>query len=300
MGQPISPFQALLAARDLDPWNKVNRTLPKRPHDPKGTGSFMRFIHEVGFVIDLLLDSCQIDPFVLVETGAIAAVEAAWSIISPDIKEGYHQIVGQSLVCTLKQEIRGARSFDSKFWNGAQRNLFKLAEVADLAVWRLFLASVFADGLADWMTMAETIQGCRGSKSDTSSSLAYGAIPDANAHYPGNGFDWVTGNPEFPVFPAVTVITPGNIGYIVWCANAEATDHNPVPMISFIEVLETGEQLDRQESVVAPDGKIHPIIHKVKRFNTGATAETLVVRARAAVGLPTGQAYFHTGFCAVR
>jgi hypothetical protein len=250
-----------------------------------------------GNVKALWYEPCQVPPVFLVETGIAAAAEMFLSVLEPDIKEAYHQIVGQSLVKTLKEEA-GGENHEKPFYADGRRFLYGLAEGIDNLAWRFFLADVVLGGLANWTSTVWKMSGCTGTKYDGAGLSPYGATGDVTGKVPLNGFDWNFSNPPYePVRPAEVVAPPGGHASIMWISRGTfAGGHDPVPMVAEIvaENLENGVQtvLDRDQQGYDEDGEIKPAIVKAR---LGAPKEgqgyALFVRAAATIELPHNEMF---------
>jgi len=177
---------------------------------PYSKPMWQRVADAVGNIRRMLVVPCGPEVSVWVELGIEAALVAMWTIEEPDEKEAYHKILGKSLVCSLKTEIRDAHKMSGGEEGPALRFLFRTAELVDKAVWKLFLAAVAADALILWSNMLNKQSGCKtpgnpnyGSGTGYTGALAFGG--------PWQSMDYFFTAPSrfAPVSPASVVVRPG-------------------------------------------------------------------------------------------
>ena len=105
---------------------------------------------------------------VLLETLFPAALHALADFVEPDIKEAYKikdgfRKGGTKKGRSLWKQIKGfAGEFEKTpaIKDGAKRTLFEFAELADRAVWWLFIIGLVTDFAYEWSTTAWEMAGC--------------------------------------------------------------------------------------------------------------------------------------------
>lgn len=121
----------------------------------------------VGNLEKIFFEPCSTPPTLWVTTGFPALLRAFITIIEPDPKEAYHELLGHSLYHDIKQSIREAHEEGSLVTDGFRNLVFGLADIVDMSVWYLFLASVGEDFLANWTSQVMRLANCTESKKGT-------------------------------------------------------------------------------------------------------------------------------------
>lgn len=120
--------------------------------------------HIVDNITNLLFAPCDDPPSLWVTTGVPALLKAFTTILTPDFKEGYHKLVGQSLYHDWKQSIKDAHEEESVIGDGFRNFVFGMADKVDMASWYMFLAGVAEDGLLDWTSQVYKMANCVGDR----------------------------------------------------------------------------------------------------------------------------------------
>lgn len=233
----------------------------------------------VGGLTKLYHVPCSVPPSLWLETSIPAIVNAVWTVLSPDLKEAYHIAVGQSLVCSLKSEIREATELGGGELGEATRFLFRAAEWADLAVWWLFLASVGADGFLDWTSMAYELAGCTGPSGAQDSDNPQGGTTDNTDIENANGFSWLTNDPFKPAFAMNVFVEPNQSYGLFWSCSGQDVAGNRIPMTVITYELGTGIIIDNYQTQRGKDGKIPPAIAMARGRNNPNEAQIIGVLA---------------------
>lgn len=255
--------------------------------------------NSIGFVKRLYFDKCSPSPAVWVETLPFALMRAAWSLVEPDNKEVYHQLRGKSLQCDLKSAIREAQEASGAEETAADRFVFSAAEFADMTLWYLFLASIGAEGLVDWSTMAMEMSGCLGAKVGNSSTSPDGATTTPTRTGISNGGEWWTNNPKNPKITASLVVPAGHAFFIGWAARiGDPATRVAIPCTSVMEFTEAGILLD-QHVVKEVNGKIAQNIVFHKGINTTGRSGTARVTCWGNFPLNHDEAFFLSGRCSL-
>lgn len=255
-------------------YSRNGRPLP--PVDPKGTGMLARLAHEIGYIAQLWDGMCGLDPWFAVESGVEAAMHAFFTVLEPDLKEVWHKATGKSAVCTLKTEANDVHEFGSKFDDGLKNFAFTASEVADLAIWRLFLASVSIDGFADWTSQNYIFNACSGSRHYTSTK-PFGGTADPTNINDANGFDW---DCSAGVFQPTITLQPGHSGFIYWNCSCMAGDGFPVPVISQIYNRNTGFVYREKTSTFDEHGNPRATTQSIRISNAPDATDLLQISLR--------------------
>ena len=93
-----------------------------------------------------------------------AAREGVWtmvqSVVSPDPKELYHQIVGESFYHTVKNSMVKGGLVEPVELSPQTRGLFLAADLVDVSLWYMFLFGSAVKGLIDFSTHVQRYSGC--------------------------------------------------------------------------------------------------------------------------------------------
>lgn len=184
---------------------------------------------------------CAIPPAVLVETAVPGFLDAIWTYVIPDKKEGYHILRGKSLVCDSKGVISYALEKSGIEEGVTTRILFTSLEWIDLGVWYLFLASLVRGALLSWSSGILEQHPCTdGSISCTSTRTQGGISSGPNAFWSGLEFLYDQGDPCFPAGASGIEILPGETCTIAAQVDFVDTLQVPTPAMSRIVNLESG------------------------------------------------------------
>lgn len=178
-------------------------------------------------ITNILFAPCDTPPSLWVATALPAAIEAMWSILSPDPKEMYHMLAGQSLKHTLQEEIEAAHTEKSVFSEGALKKLFKVAEWADMTVWYAFLASVAESGMLNWTTQVSKLSGCQNTTKGHIESSWVSSASEAN-EWTSPPFVFTDGHGGSYVGQAAVEVPKNKSGIIAVHTTAMAGDGQPV------------------------------------------------------------------------
>lgn len=263
-------------------------------------GGLNALLRPVGRVTRLAIEPCSVPPTIWAETAGPAVLEAIMTIASPDIKEAYHITTGHSLVCTLKSDIKDGLKEAGERPGAWTRRLFKASEVVDAAIWYMFLASVGADALVDWTTMAYRVAGCTDITQRGSSDSPQGATVDSSGNGVETGFSWLTDNPLDPAFGASVQVRPGHNWGIFWHVEGVDLARNPVPMDARILDDDTGDVLDHFGGQMGKDGKAGPTIVWQKGTNLGSTIKSYSVYSHGTIATSHNEVFAGSGsYCHV-
>lgn len=235
-------------------------------------GGIKNLQRPVGKLTRLAIEPCSVPPSIWIETSIPAIMSAIWTIIEPDLKETYHIATGHSLVCSFKQEIRMAAEESGGDIGEATRYVFRAAEWVDLAVWWLFLASVGADALYDWTSMAYRVTGCTGPQNRGSSDSPQGATTDITFDFTPSGFSWLTDDPLFPAFAPSVSVRPNHSWSIFWQSRGADVSGQTVPITAQIIEVASGTIIDSFEGQRDKTGKIAPAVV----WNRGLNEHTIL------------------------
>lgn len=190
---------------------------------------------------------CDDPPSVWIEAAIPAVLEMIYTIVEPDFKEAYHQIVGKSLVCSMKQAVMDAHEADSSVPDSLRRGVFKLAEMADMAVWYAFLASVGEQALLNWTSQVFKFSKCNGQRAGhIKGPWLQSAI--SNDVWTGTECQISDGSGGTIYGSTGITVKPGHSGIVAVHGSAQTLDHNPLGLSARIIVSPTNEILDTDES----------------------------------------------------
>jgi hypothetical protein len=235
-------------------------------------------ISDVGAILRFISLPCASDPMLYVEAAVPALLKAFWEIASPDPKEVYHKVWGQSFVCSLKQTMVEAREFAGQEPAFYERALFSIAEIVDMAIWYLFLADVGEDALINWGSQIIQLSGCFDHTHKIKSGPMWlGGIYDATGPW-AISCSVVDGS---DIVPMAVTIPPGRSGF-VGGAFQYNTFANPFPQAVESRVIAYDPfdqayhyQLDYTRSPVRKNGQIGKAI-AFQKFKNG-TGRTIVL-----------------------
>lgn len=104
-------------------------------------------------VRDWLLIECTDPDLLYVAMAFEAAIQAAWTIITPSTKQLIEETTGKSWVCHAKTTISGARRGGLIASDGWGNFLYGLARGLDVFAYYQFVADIAGEGLINWMSM---------------------------------------------------------------------------------------------------------------------------------------------------
>lgn len=108
----------------------------------------------------LLVIPCAVPTTVYLEAAKDAVWQVAFSILSPDPKEVYHTLRGNSLSHDIKAGLEDAGIVPARGDNAATRASFAFADTIDVALWYMFLFSTATEGLVDFSSQVQRHAGC--------------------------------------------------------------------------------------------------------------------------------------------
>jgi hypothetical protein len=255
----------------------------------------------IGQIFRILSIPCSAPPSLWVQTAIPELLRGFYSILQPDLKEQYHRTFGQSLVCSLKQEIAEAREAEGKSATKATRFLFTAAEWADMTFWYAFLASIAVEGIADWTSQVYKIEGCipDPNRNSNTGRDPIGAVFD-RGNWDNNAFVWRTDNPDDPEIDPQLVLEPGQRGVLAVHTSGEDLAGISVPLSLRIQNTTTGTIYEEFTPSVVHDGKFEPsqIFRRVK--NTSSFEQKWQIRGTCFDELPDGECFpSQGGMCTV-
>lgn len=103
-----------------------------------------------GAIKRLMIIPCAVPAEVYFEASVSALWRIAYNIASPDPKEIYHQLIGNSLYHDIKQGAQDTHIVSPVDQSRITRGLFLLADFVDVAAWYMFLFGSVVDGLVDF------------------------------------------------------------------------------------------------------------------------------------------------------
>jgi hypothetical protein len=257
-------------------------------------------LRDVGALTRIFWIPCSAPASLWIEAAGPALIKAIYSVAEPDLKETYHQTVGQSLVCSIKQSITEAIEDAGGETTASDRFVFKVSEVVDEAIWTMFLAAIGADALIDWTSMVYRLQGCTNVKKWASSSDPIGGTSGSGQGTSANGLAWVTSDPSNPrITPNVEVL--GNRKwFIAWGCGLADVGGVPVGCTSVLLNSSTNQVLDTHVQNVRPDGKVAKTIV----FGSGVSPNDSAVHGYKVIcwsqdPCPHNVAFPTHGFCSI-
>lgn len=157
---------------------------------------------------------CAANYPIYVEAATAAVMRIAWNIISPDPKEVYHQVFGNSFYHDLKAGLTDGKVFKPLDESAVTRTVFNIADVVDVTLWRMFLFGSVVDGLVDFTSQVKTLTNCK-HKNNPNFFQGTGyinAIGDDGRYY-GDLFHGTTGDGQDRAGPASFITGNGRGGF---------------------------------------------------------------------------------------
>lgn len=199
-------------------------------------------------ITQIITQPCAISPAVFVDTAFEAAMRMVVTVVEPSPKEEYHTLTGESTVGTIKRFLGGEHVSYSRGHGGGRSRvyfggtdaeiiapvaenygkkfLFRGLEVADMAIWYLFLASITAEGLLDWTSQLSRLSGCNPADLYGESTEPRLAIHSEGAW---ESFSWAVGGGAFaPVWGGS--LTMDTMSYVTISGSAAAKDVHGTPV----------------------------------------------------------------------
>jgi hypothetical protein len=118
-----------------------------------------------GAVNRILAITCAVPTAVYVDAAVKGAWHFAYNIISPDPKEIYHQLIGNSLYHDIKAGAEGTGVVPPRSESNITKGLFLIADTVDVALWYGFIFGSAVDGLVDFSTQLQKYSGCEEKRS---------------------------------------------------------------------------------------------------------------------------------------
>lgn len=251
-----------------------------------------------GAIKRLLEIPCAPTPMVYIEATAAAAIEMFISYVSPDYRELYTKGTGKSIFCDVEGTIHQVQRATGGKIPQLERFLFKIAKKVDISTYWYFLASIIADGVIDWATIARKLSEC-GHTNDPNAGAGYayiGAIPD-DGSWGGQPFSFDPPSKYAPASPAGVTVPPGWAYILSASCSWRSSLGTGVPTLSRIVVKDViafddgptpmiGDVLDHHQNTVDMYGTAHPNHVWTKGVNPANAIITYEAQWAYAGGMP--------------
>lgn len=241
---------------------------------------------------------CSVPPTLWVETFETAALQALYTFAEPDKKEVYHQVSGNSVLCSYKQVVHDAQQTPNFDKTPLTRGTFKILELIDQKLWWTFVLDVVADGLFNWTSQILQLTNCDALNRPytASSSIPFGAIRDQGNYGVPYEWDGVLNGVRTFFYPSVRVRAGGS--WFIGCyANAAPFGSMETVGIKIRIIDSNGTVYDENSSVKRSDGDHTPAQTFFGGKNETGDFITYSVEMAADDALPLGEAFPLAGFC---
>ncbi|HVT25264.1 MAG TPA: hypothetical protein VHD95_11605 [Rhizomicrobium sp.] len=203
---------------------------------------------------------CSDPAAVFVEYSLAVASGIVKGIISPDAKEVYHKLVGESLVHTISRGVEQTVEDVAPSLTKATRWLHKFAAGYDVATWWTFIIESGASGLLQANAAIYRMNKCTDKLSPYYGSGGWyvSAIPDDGRW---QGIDIAIDQPHsafYPVKPSHIRPSPSGIALIGVSARFVDFSDQQVGTNARIVRSDTGAFLDYDANGLAEDLSVHP------------------------------------------
>ena len=232
-------------------------------------------------IVRMAFSPCAVPWLLWVELGAAVALEAWWVVAEPDEKEAFHKIMGKSLVCSMKSEIRQAAKMAKTDEGIAKRLLFTSSEVVDELVWKLFLLNVVGHGLIKFSNLMTRMNKCQDhTNPNQGTGTGYvGALAD-DGTWQSMDYTFSAPSKYAPVSPSFIQIRPTHNGFCA--ASVKFHDSSLIPRGTNARLINETTGVIYDTDSAPPDGEgsnTAPKVFMKGRF-TGAPLVTVSAQSQ--------------------
>lgn len=276
-----------------------------------GHGGPKKFLYDkpVKALTRLMELPCMTPPGVFAEASAASLIDAFLMYASPDPREIYTKMFGQSIFCHIESTAGSVFHLPSSPRSPYQRWLLPFARMADVSTYYYFLAGVAANGVIEFATLARKLTHCDDYNSQHSATgLTWVSAISDDGHYQGCDFDTGHAPPLGPFMPSNLVVDHNYTAYLAPSVTWESATGVTVPTAGHILWYPDGVDpsdpdaphvatLDANANHVDSYGNAHPTIMFTKIKNK--TGQLMILNAQWAytggVPLPYHEAFPSAG-----
>lgn len=203
----------------------------------------------IGALGSLLAIPCTPSIQIWASTLTVSFLAAFWTFLQPVWKQDIKLLTGKSWLHNLRQQVNESEFVNPLFTNGNTEVLFEIAEIADGAVWWIFIGGFTLEFLLDWTTMAYRTEGCLpGQRTRTYSGIAPTGTSASTTDWAG--VVWLQTTPTPGGFlPSVLVVPAGQSGGSINAALTakDLLSGKPIAIRTRVRDVDTGAILDQDD-----------------------------------------------------
>lgn len=249
----------------------------------------------LGYIKDFFAIPCAIPAAVYIEASITGLWRIGYNIISPDPKEIYHELFGNSLYHDIKASAERTKVVAPRGESLITKGLFLVADVADVTLWYMFVFGSVVDGLHDFTSQIKRQGPCQTPHSPRffSGQGYINAIGDDGNYY-GDLFAGSRGDGTPVAGPAAFRIKQGQSGFAAGsCAFRAFGAGFPVPSTTAVICAQTGMIFNAGHSDPQAEGK-QKIGHtwtRQKNMTSAILDYEVMSRYTGGVSLPLHEAF---------